>query len=161
MLERRAAAAEDERFLRELYASTRPEVAALEEEAREVFLDLQFRAQERGWRERFPGSVHELILLDGAPAGRVWVAWREDECRIVDLSLLPGQRRSGIGTQVLGEVFAEADRRRVPVRATVEQTNLASLAFTARLGFVTVGEDVLHVEFERPVSAARPPRASG
>ncbi len=80
---------------------------------------------------------------------------------MVDLTLLPEQRRSGIGTQVLGEVFAEADRRRVPVRATVERTNVPSLAFSAWVGFVVVAEDPVFVSIERPLSPDRPPPASG
>jgi GNAT superfamily N-acetyltransferase len=126
-----------------------------------TFLDVQFRAQRAGWEKRFPGSVHELILLDGRPVGRAWVAWPRGECRMVDLTLLPGERRTGIGTQVLGEVFAEADRRGVPVRATVERANAASLAFSAGLGFVVVAEDPVFVSIERPVSGDRPPPASG
>jgi L-amino acid N-acyltransferase YncA len=80
---------------------------------------------------------------------------------MVDLTLVPGERRTGIGTQLLGEVFAEADRRGVPVRATVERTNAPSRAFSARLGFVVVAEDAVLVSIERPVNGDRPPPASG
>lgn len=125
-----------------------------------AFLDLQFRAQRLGWEARFPDSAHELILLDGQPVGRAWVAWPPAECRFVDLTLLPEHRRSGVGTQVVREVFAQADRRGVPVRATVERTNAPSLAFSARLGFVVVGEDAVFVSIERPVSEHRPLPAS-
>jgi hypothetical protein len=58
-------------------------------------------------------------------------------------------------------VLAEADRRRVPVRATVERTNGPSLAFSARLGFVVVGGDPIYVAIELPVNPDRPPPASG
>jgi GNAT superfamily N-acetyltransferase len=102
-----------------------------------------------------------VLLLDGGPVGRVWVAWPPGECRIVDLTLLPGYRRTGIGMRVLGEVFAEADRRGVPVRATVERANAPSRAFSARLGFVVVAEDPVFVSIERPFSADPPPPASG
>ena len=161
MLRRRPVAAADEIFLRGLYATTRPEVAAWEDAEREVFLDLQFRAQVREWVARFPTGVHELILLDGHPVGRLWVAWSPSECCLVDMALLPEYRRSGIGTQIVGEVLAEADRRRVPARLTVERTNGPSLAFCARLGFVVVAENPVYVVLERPVSEAAPPQASG
>ena len=74
--------------------------------------------------------------------------------------LLPEHRRSGIGTKVVGEVLAEADRRGVPVRVTVERTNAPSLAFCAKHGFVEVGADEVFVELERPVSPPRRPGAS-
>jgi hypothetical protein len=57
-------------------------------------------------------------------------------------------------------VFAEADRTGVPVRVTVERTNAPSLAFSAWLGFLVVGEDAVFVSMERPVSGDRPPPAS-
>jgi GNAT superfamily N-acetyltransferase len=161
MLERRPAVAADEPFLRELYATTRPDLAGWDEASREVFVDLQLRAQRREWEAAFPGSADEVILLDGRPVGRLWVAWLDDACVLVDMILRPEFRRAGVGTQLVSDVLAEADRRGVPARLTVERTNRASLAFCARLGFVETGGDDLFVRLERPVSQARPQPASG
>jgi len=102
-----------------------------------------------------------VILLGGCPVGRVWIAWSEEECRVVDLTLLPEHRRRGVGSRVFGEIVAEADRRGVPVRTTVERTNAASLAFHAELGFEAVAEDQVYLAMERPVIPGRRPRASG
>jgi GNAT superfamily N-acetyltransferase len=146
VLERRPAAADDEPFLRELYASTRPELGLWDDAEREQFVALQVGAQRAEWEARFPGSVEELIALDG---------------RLVDMALLPEHRRGGIGTRIVREVLDEADRRGIPARLTVEATNGPSLAFCARLGFAVVGEDPVYVLLERPVNAPRPPRASG
>jgi GNAT superfamily N-acetyltransferase len=153
MLERRPAADEDEAFLHTLLASTRPGLP-------DQLLELQLRAQRREWEARFPGSADEIVLLDGQPVGRLWVAWTHDACVLVDMVLLPEHRRTGIGTEVVGEVLAEADRRGVPVRVTVERANEPSLAFCAKHGFVEVDADEVFVTLERPVSPARPPRAS-
>jgi GNAT superfamily N-acetyltransferase len=161
LLERRPAAAADEPFLRELYATTRPEVAGWEDDAREAFLDIQFRAQQREWTARYPDSTHELIVVDGRPVGRLWVAWLPNECIFVDMTLVPEQRRTGIGTQLMREVISAADARNVPVQLTVERTNAPSLAFCERLGFAVVAEDPVYVVLERPVSPDRPRRASG
>ena len=156
MLERRPAVADDESFLRELYATTRPDLDGWEDAARERFLDFQLDGQRRGWESAFPGSTDELLLLDGRPAGRLWVAWLPKECVMVDMILLPESRRRGAGTQIVGEVIAEAERRGVPVRVTVARTNAPSLAFLSRLDFVEIGGDEVHVRLERPVNAARP-----
>ena len=161
MLERRPAAAGDEGFLRELYATTRPEVAAWALEEREAFLDLQFRAQRQAYEARFPGSAHELILLDGRAVGRVWIAWLPDECRIVDLVLLPEHRRSGIGTRIVGEILAEAGRRDLCARLTVERTNAPALRFWARHGFTVIGDDPVYLALERPGTGAHPREPSG
>lgn len=160
MLERRPIADSDEPFLRELYASTRPETADWPPEQRDPFLDLQFRAQRQDWGMRFPDSEHDAILLDGEPVGRLWVAWLPGECRIVDLTLLPAQRRAGIGTAVAEEVLARADAADVPVTLSVLRENAAGLAFWERLGFAPVAVDEIYAEFERPVRAALPPRGS-
>ena len=150
MLERRPVAAADEPFLRELYASTRPEVAGWPDEPRTAFLAQHLEAQRTGWTETFPGSVHEVIVVGGRAVGRVWVYSSADERLIVDLALLPEHRRQGIGTQVVAEVLTEADGMGVPVRAHVERMNTPSLAFWMRLGFREIGGDALFVEIERP-----------
>lgn len=149
-VERRPAVAADEPFLRDLYASTRPEVAGWADEPRAAFLAQQFEAQRTGWGRMFPGSVHDVIVLDGRAIGRVWVHPSAAECLIVDLALLPEHRHQGIGTQVVKEILAEADRAGVPARAHVERTNTPSLAFWTRLGFREISGDALFIEIERP-----------
>lgn len=158
MVERRPVADSDEPFLRELYASTRPEIANWPPEQRAPFLDLQFRAQRLDWENRFIQWEHEMILLDGEPVGRLWVAWPAGECRIVDLTLLPAHRRAGLGTAVADEVLARADAATVPVTLSVVRENAAGLAFWERLGFSVVAGDEMYAELERPVRAAFPPR---
>ena len=131
-----------------------------DEAAREVLLDLQFRAQRQAWEAKFLGAEHELILVEGRPVGRIWLAWSPEDCRVVDVALLPEYRRRGVGTQVYSEILAEADRRGIPVRTTVDPANGPSMAFHLRCGFEVVAEDDAWLAIERPVSAARPPRAS-
>jgi GNAT superfamily N-acetyltransferase len=160
MLERRTAVPGDEPFLRVLLASTRPDLAGWEQGERERFLDIQLRAQKAGWGARFPGSTDEIILLDGRPVGRVWVAWSPDACVIVDLELMPEVRRSGLGTRIFEPILEEADRRGIPVRGSADRRNTASIAFAGRFGMVPTGGDEVYVWLERPVSPDRPPRAS-
>lgn len=161
MLERRPAVASDETFLRDLYATTRADVAHWDEAERDAFVDLQFRARQREWQAVLPDSTDEVLLLDGRPVGRLWVAWLEGACVLVDMILLPEYRRGGLGTALVGAVLAEADRRGVPVRVTVERTNAASLAFCASLGFAEAGGDEVYVRLERTVNSARRCEASG
>ena len=149
---RRAAVDADEPFLRALYASTRPEVSGWPDDFRDAFLAQQFDAQRRGWGQMFPGSRHDILLVGGSAVGRLWVHWTGNECLIVDIALVPEHRRRGVGTAVVDEVLAEADRTGVPVRAHVERANVASLAFWLRFGFREVGGDELFAEILRPVS---------
>jgi GNAT superfamily N-acetyltransferase len=149
-LERRPAAADDEAFLRELYSTTRPDLAGWDDAGRAGFVDLQLRAQRREWEASYPGSTDEVLVLDGEPVGRLWVAWLTDACVLVHMILRPEHRRTGLGTRIVGEVIVEADRRGVPVRVTVERTNAPSRAFCARLGFAETGGDEVYVTLERP-----------
>jgi GNAT superfamily N-acetyltransferase len=150
-IERRAATAADEPFLRVLYASTRPEVAAWPDEPREAFLAQQFEAQRKGWTASFPGSEHDVLEVDGVSVGRIWLHWSATACLVVDISLLPEHRRSGLGTEVMRDTIAAADRAGVPVRGHVERTNLPSVAFWMNLGFRETAGDALFIEIERRV----------
>jgi GNAT superfamily N-acetyltransferase len=161
MVARRPAWTPDAAFLRELYLTSRPDLADWDDEARETFVDLQLRARQHDWEAAYPGSTDEVIVVEGAPAGRIWTAFVPGACVVVDLALLPQHRRQGLGIEVMGEVLAEADRQGIPVRATVERTNRPVRSLCARLGFVETGGDEIHLRIERPVSPLPGSSASG
>jgi GNAT superfamily N-acetyltransferase len=152
MVERRPATAADEPFLRELYLTTRPDLVDWDEDARETFVDLQLRARQREWEAAYPGSTDEVLMIDGVPVGRLWTAFVPGACIVVDLALLPEHRRQGLGMQIMGEVLAEAERRGLPVRATVERSNGPMVALCARLEYIVTGGDEILLTVERPVS---------
>jgi ribosomal protein S18 acetylase RimI-like enzyme len=140
----RPARPDDQDFLCQLYASTRAtELALLDWGAtqRAVFLRAQFDAQRRDYTARFAPDGHQLILLDGQPAGRIWVARDDEEIRLVDLALLPSARGQGIGTHLLTDLIAEAAAAGKPLRLSVPKHNEAARRLYERLGF-TVTEDI-------------------
>src|ERR1700687_5081961 len=68
--------AADDRFLYELYASTRAdELAPLGWDAtqRTAFVQMQLAAQTRAYRQEFPDAAFDVILVDAQPAGRLYV----------------------------------------------------------------------------------------
>lgn len=132
----------DEPFLCRVYASTR------EEELRPVpwtaaqkaaFLRQQFQAQHAYYQERYTGTRFDVILRDGEPIGRLYVARWDDEIRIVDIALLPEHRGGGIGTAILRSLLAEAAAAGKPVRIHVERQNPARRLYE-RLGFVPIAD---------------------
>jgi ribosomal protein S18 acetylase RimI-like enzyme len=129
----------DDAFLLELYASTRPDIAALglADTQREVLLRVQWMAQRHGYQARFPHGEHQLVLLDGRPAGRLWVAREPGELRLVDVSLLPAHRGAGLGTALLRALQQEAAAAGKPLRLSVARDNPARRLY-ARLGFTAV-----------------------
>jgi GNAT superfamily N-acetyltransferase len=116
-----------------VYASTRGDELAnvpWDDEAKEAFLRAQFDAQDRWWREHYVGASFDVVLVDGEPAGRLYVYETADEIRIVDIALLPGHRSRGIGSALLRGILARG--RRVTIH--VERMNPA-LRLYERLGF--------------------------
>lgn len=128
---------EDREFLFRVYASTREEELSLVdwgEDQKQSFLRMQFDAQDRYYRENYPGYQFQVILVDGQPAGRLYLHHRPTEIRIMDIALLPEYRGRGIGTKILRDIQLEGGRNALPVTIHVERFNPA-LHLYNRLGF--------------------------
>lgn len=137
-----SAASDDERFLLRVYGSTRLEELVLTdwgEAQRDAFLNMQFTAQQAHYSQHYPDAEHLIILLDGEPAGRLYVAEIEAEIRIVDVTILPEHRNAGVGTPIIRQLMEEAAATGKPLRIYVESFNPAQRLFE-RLGFVKVDE---------------------
>jgi ribosomal protein S18 acetylase RimI-like enzyme len=128
----------DDAFLFEVYASSRREPLdplGWDRPTADAFLRTQFEAEERDWRHHQPGAQCCVVLRDGVPAGRLYLARGEHELRVMDITLLPAHQRQGIGTALLQELLDEATRTRRTVRAHVERTSPAVRLYR-RLGFL-------------------------
>jgi GNAT superfamily N-acetyltransferase len=129
----------DDAFLCELYASTRPDIASLGLSGAQldIFMRMQWMAQRHGYQTRFPHGEHQLVLVDGRPAGRLWVAREPTALWLVDVSLMPAQRGAGVGTELLRALQQEAAAAGKPLRLSVARDNPAQRLY-ARLGFTPV-----------------------
>jgi ribosomal protein S18 acetylase RimI-like enzyme len=147
----------DHEFLCRVYASTREQELApvpWTPAQKEAFLRSQFDAQHQYYQEHYTGASFQVILRDGHPAGRLYVARWGEEIRIVDIALLPEHRRAGIGSSLLKELLAEGARAQKPVTIHVEQFNPARRWYE-RLGFRKQGEFGVYLLLEfSPVSAS-------
>ena len=142
----------DDEFLYRVYAGTREEELALvpwDEAQKEAFLRSQFAAQSRWYREHYARATHEIVLVEGVPAGRLYVHRGETEIRIVDIALLPDHRGNGVGTALLSEILAEADAAGKRVTIHVERFNPA-LRLYERLGFSVAEDKGAYLFLERP-----------
>ncbi|WP_235217094.1 GNAT family N-acetyltransferase [Archangium violaceum] len=136
------AAESDDAFLFELYASTRAEELAAwgwSAAQQEPFLRMQWLAQKRGYEARYPSEGHCILEHEGRPVGRLWVVRGEHELRLVDVTLLPAYRGSGLGTSVLRALQEEAAAAGKPLRLHVMRNNPALRLYT-RLGFTPVSD---------------------
>jgi ribosomal protein S18 acetylase RimI-like enzyme len=134
---------EDEPFLREVYACTREQELAMtpwNEEQRAAFLRFQFDAQHAHYRQQYPDASYEVILSDADPVGRLYVARRPGEIKVLDLTVLPQHRDKGIGSRLMNEILSEANNDGKSVLIWVEQTSPAQELFK-RLGFSKIETD--------------------
>lgn len=133
----RPATVEDEAFLYQVYASTRQEELAVTRWTsveKEAFLQMQFKAQHRFYREHFRKADFFVIVWQGERIGRLYIDHRQDEIRLIDIALLPAYRNRGIGSYFMKNILAEGRRKQLPVRIHVEQFNPARRLYQ-RLGF--------------------------
>lgn len=148
----RPIAPEDLGFLRSVYASTRTEELApvpWTEAQKRAFLDHQFDAQHQHYQTHYTGASFDVILHEGRPCGRLYVARWLREIRIIDIALLPESRGRGIGGELLREILGEADRSGRSVTIHVERNNPA-LALYERLGFRLQEDKGVYLFLERP-----------
>src|SRR5256885_17249086 len=61
------------------------------------------------YRANYPGATLDVIEVDGAPAGRLYVHRGPSDIRIMDIALAPPYRGRGIGTSLLRALMEEAD----------------------------------------------------
>jgi len=116
---------------------------------KDAFLRSQFDAQDAWWRENYSDARFEVIVVDGEPAGRLYVHRGNSEMRIVDIALLPEHRGGGIGTRLLEELLAEGDADGKSVTIHVERFNPA-LRLYERLGFKVAEDKGVYLFLERP-----------
>ena len=137
-----------------MYASTRAEelsVVPWDDAQKAAFLRQQFDAQDAWWRENYAEASFDVIVVDGEPAGRLYVHRGAREIRIVDVALLPEHRGNGVGSRLLEDLLAEADEAGKSVTIHVERMNPA-LRLYDRLGFRVAEDKGVYFFLERPAA---------
>ncbi len=131
----------DEDFLLAVYFSTRAdELAQVEwaEGQEEAFVRWQFETQRREYEARFPDAEYSVVVIDGRPAGRVWVGRDAEQIRLLDIALLPEFQNRGAGTLLLRRLMDVARREGKALRHMVFVLNNDAHRFYERLGFVVI-----------------------
>lgn len=139
----RPVGADDHEFLLSVYASTRADELALTpwtDEQRQAFVGWQFSAQQDHYAKHYPAANHDVIMFEGRPVGRLYVARLDDQIRIVDITILPAERNAGIGSYLIKQLLDEATRIGKVTQIYVEDFN-PSLQLFERLGFTRAQQD--------------------
>lgn len=137
---------DDDAFLRELYFTTRDDLAAIfpEQQLLKQMLELQYAGQTLTYGQQFPHASHDILSLDGVAVGRTMIELRSDMTYFIDFSIMPSARSLGIGTWFLNRTFAEAKDRGVPVTFHVEKNNEKALSLYVRLGVKIAADEGTH-----------------
>ena len=115
---------------------------------KDAFVRMQFEAQDAWWRENYPDATFDVIVVDGEPAGRLYVYRGDSDIRIVDIALLPEYRGRGLGSALMRDLLAEADADGKSVTIHVERMNPA-LRLYGRLGFSVAEDKGVYLFLER------------
>jgi RimJ/RimL family protein N-acetyltransferase len=138
---------DDYDFLLQVYGSTRAEEMALvpwTTEQQHAFIQAQFAAQQDHYAKTYPAASHDIIVADNRPVGRLYVARLDQEIRIVDITVLPGERNAGIGSFLIKQLLEEANGSKKVTRIYVEEFN-PSLRLFERLGFSSSEQHGIHL----------------
>jgi ribosomal protein S18 acetylase RimI-like enzyme len=152
MISRRPVRPDDEEFLRRVYAGTRKqELAAVgwDDRQQAAFVATQFDAQHRAYQQAYPDATFDVVVVDGEPAGRLYLDEAPRETLIIDIALLPEFRGRGIGTHLLTEMLAEAATKGAGVTVHVVRDNPA-LRWYFRLGFALIDDQGAYLFLRRP-----------
>lgn len=132
----------DEEFLTELYASTRAAEMAIvpwESEQKRAFLKMQFEAQDRYYRDRYPNASFEIIKLNDHRVGRLYHAELADEIRIIDLAFLPEQFDNKVFIELVERILQKGERAGKPVQIYLEASD-PTIEIFVNLGFQKIDQ---------------------
>jgi GNAT superfamily N-acetyltransferase len=146
----RTITAADAALVREIYASTRDAEMAVvpwDDEFKQQFLDMQWRAQTHHYDTHNPHADFDLVLLDGEPVGRLYVDRSTEHLELLDIALFASHRSQGIGTLLIRCLMDEARRDGRALRCHVERFNRAGQLYQ-RLGFRPIADAGMYVQLE-------------
>lgn len=136
----RAAHDGDLPWLRDLYASTRADEMApvpWPEIAKRSFLDQQFALQHQHYLAHYADTDFLAIEhADHGPAGRYYLQRTAPDHLLVDISLFPALRGSGVGSVLIRQSQQDAAALGRGMRLHVQQSNPGARRLYERLGFV-------------------------
>lgn len=136
-----------EEFLFELYKSTRIDEMNLtgwNNEQIYLFLNHQFKMQNHDYYSNYKDALFFIITFNKINCGRLYIDYREQEIRIIDISLLPEFRNRKIGSKIINLLIDDSKNLKKHLTLHVEQNNRAK-DFYSRLGFKEISVNGIHI----------------
>lgn len=138
---------EDDSFLFEVYASTRQkevESWGWQSEQINIFLSMQWQAQQSSYSQQFPKANHYIVLYENEYVGRCIIEDLPEYLHLIDLSILPSYQGKGVGNFIIESLQQKASEKVKPLTLQVFRENSAMLLYE-RLGFQVVEANGLYV----------------
>lgn len=145
-----ASKVEDVPFLYEVYRSTRMEEVSAwgwNDDELDLFLRMQFDLQQRSYALQYPHAKHCVVWRSGERVGRMTLHVTAREIELIDISLLPEHRNTGIGKQLMLSLQETATACEKPVKLHVRRSSPA-LFFYEKLGFRIIEVDDIYAAME-------------
>lgn len=155
MLQKLSAGPHHEGFLLKLYVSTRIDEVrgwGWDDTTRENFLKMQWNAQSRHYANEYPDAVHCVVRYNGQLVGRLMTRHTDLDILLIDVSILPECRNKGLGTFLIAELQAEAQRTGKSLQLSVLKVSPAVHLYQ-RLGFETIQANDLYCSMKWPVAS--------
>lgn len=157
----RPVSTDDQELLLAIYASTRADELALvswwTDEQKAGFVKLQSDAQHAHYRTTFPQAEYSVIIVNDRPVGRLYTAELDEELRVLDLTLLPKSRNSGVGSFLLNRLLEQSRGMGKSLTIYIESFS-PSLQLLERLGFKKAGENGLYFLMQHAAGTEAQPR---
>jgi ribosomal protein S18 acetylase RimI-like enzyme len=153
----REAEAADQPFLDALFLTSRDDLQLLAgNPALPQILRQQQHAQDAWYRQTYPEARRWLIERDAAAIGQATVHLGLEEVRLLDIAVAPLARRTGAARAVIAALQHEAAQRGVPLRLSVQKTNLAARTLYLAMGLRVQGQDLLMEQMAWTAAEAAP-----
>jgi ribosomal protein S18 acetylase RimI-like enzyme len=151
----RPATVADQDFLKAVFADTRElELRALawNPTQAQIFVDLQFNAQQQSYKSNYPSAENNIILLGELAIGRMLVDRSGDAIHLIDIAILSEYRNRTFGAILLERLLAEGTACDRAVELSVFKENPA-IRLYKRLGFSSMNEDSAYIRMRKLPSA--------
>jgi len=102
------------------------------------------------FKKAFDPSHYQIVMMEGREVGSLWVDVRSDAVFLAEIQILPAFQNRGLGTTLVQEVIADANRRSLPVELQVLKVNPARRLYE-RLGFERFGETPTHIRMRKAI----------
>ena len=139
---------QDKPFLEILYRSTRDDLLklGLPEAMLGNLMQMQFNAQQTGYRTQFPDADYSIVERDGKSIGWLITDRNAEAIRLVNIALLPDQRNKGHGRRLINALQNEAAAAKKPLRLSVSCMNRHAQHLYVSSGFQIIGDDGANLE---------------